>query len=276
MSAVQRAVKLNDGYEMPHIGFGTGQLNAATERVLGEAIAAGYRLIDSASRYKNEERVGITVRACAVPREALFVTTKLWPDRQGFDAALAGFEASMARLRLDYLDLYLIHWPAPWLDRYVDTWRALIRLREEGRARSIGVANFSAAQIQRLIDETGVVPAINQVELHPFFQQTPLRAFHAAHGVVTQCYSPLGQGRILGDRALTAIAAKHGKTPAQIVLRWHIENGVVPIPKSAAPQRIRANFDIFGFELDAEDSAKIAALDSATGRTGVDAETFPR
>jgi 2,5-diketo-D-gluconate reductase A len=209
-----------------------------------------------------------------VPREALFVVTKLWPDRQGFDAALKGFEASMARLRLTHVDLYLIHWPAPWLGRYVDTWRAFIRLREEGRTKSIGVANFSPEQIQRLADETGIVPAVNQVELHPFFQQTALRVFHAAHGIATQGYSPLDQGRILRDATLVAIAAKHGKTPAQIALRWHLETGVVPIPKSATPERIRANADIFGFELDTEDMAKIAGLDKATGRANPD--NFPR
>lgn len=276
MLPVQSTLKLNDGYEMPRLGFGTGQLNEATDRALGGAIAAGYRLIDTASRYRNEERVGATVRSAAVPREALFVVTKVWPDSFGYDKTLRSFEASAARLRLGPVDLCLLHWPAPWLDLYVESWRALIRLRDEGRVLSIGVANFSAEQIQRLADETGAVPAVNQVELHPHFQQAPLRAFHAQHGIATQAWSPLGQGRILSDPAITAIAARQGTAPAQIILRWHYQSGVAALPKSANPDRIRANIDIFGFELSPEDMAALAALDSEDGRIGAHPDSFPR
>jgi 2,5-diketo-D-gluconate reductase A len=276
MPPVQSALKLNDGHEIPRIGFGTGQLNDATNRALGEAIGAGYRLIDTAARYRNEERVGATVRAAAVPRETLFITTKIWPDSFGFDRMLKAFDASLARLRLDSVDFYLLHWPAPWLNLYVESWRALIRLREEGRVKSIGVANFDAEQIQRLADETGIPPAVNQVELHPHFQQAALRTFHAQHGIATGAWSPLGQGRILGDRTLAALAKKYGKTPAQIVLRWHYQNGVVAIPKSADPERIRSNIDIFDFELGADDMAAIGALDNADGRIGADPDSFPR
>lgn len=274
MPPMQSTLKLNDGHEMPLLGFGTGQLNELTNDAVGEAIAAGYRLIDTATRYNNEARVGEAVRASGVPREALFITTKVWPDR--FDGVPADFDESLARLRLDSVDLYLLHWPAPWQDNYVAAWRDLIRLRDEGRARSIGVANFNARQIQRLADETGVSPAVNQVEMHPHFQQSALRAFHAAHGVVTQAWSPLGAGRILDDPSLAAIAGRHGKTPAQIILRWLYDNGVVAIPKSANPKRIRANLDIFGFELSKGDLGSIAALDTPDGRIGADPEAFPR
>lgn len=267
---------LNDGRQMPRLGLGTGQLNAATEATLELAFAAGYRLIDTASRYRNEELVGKAVRASGMPREALFITTKLWPDNFGYDAAMREFDASLGRLGLPSVDLYLIHWPAPWLDLYVETWRALIRLREEGRATSIGVSNFSAAHLQRLSDETGVVPAVNQVELHPRFQQSALRAFHAASGIATEAWSPLGRGSAAEDARLAAIAARHGKSAAQVVLRWHYQSGIVAIPKSANPERLRANIEIFDFELDAGDMAAIAALDNPDGRTGPDPEEFPR
>ena len=276
MTPDKPTITLNDGHDMPRRGFGVWQIaNNETAQAVKEAIGAGYRLIDTAAVYGNEAGVGKAIGQASVPREALFITTKLWNDSQGFDATLQAFDHSMRLLGLKKLDLYLIHWPAPRLDAYAESWRALIRLREEGRVASIGVSNFNAAQIQRLADETGILPAVNQIELHPFFQQTALRAFHGQHGIVTEAWSPLGKGRILEDRTLRAIAAKHGKTPAQIILRWHLENGIVAIPKSVTPARIRANFDIDGFELDAEDTTRIASLDKPSGRVGPDPAHFP-
>lgn len=268
--------KLNDGHEMPSLGFGVWQISPGdTDEAVRGAIEAGYRLIDTAAAYGNEDGVGMAVRGAGVPREELFITTKLDNQHHGYDAALRAFDASMARLRLDSLDLYLIHWPIPHLDRYVDTWRALIRLREEGRVTSIGVSNFLAPHLQRLADETGVVPAVNQVELHPYFQQTALRSFHAGHGIVTQAWSPLGKARILSDDTLEAIARKHSASTAQIVLRWHLDNGIIAIPKTVSPARMRENIDILTIRLDAEDMAAIAALDSAQGRIGPSPESFP-
>ncbi len=271
-------LKLNDGHDMPRLGFGVYQIaDRNVPRALRTAAEAGYRLIDTAAVYGNEAGVGEGVRALSdsVPREELFITTKLWNDSHGFDRALRAFDQSIRLLGLDSVDLYLIHWPAPRQSLYVETWRALLRLREEGRVKSIGVSNFNAEQIQRLANETGVVPAVNQIELHPFFQQTALRAFHAQHGIATEAWSPLGKARILDNRMLAAIAAKHGKTPAQIVLRWHMDNGVVAIPKSETPARIAENIDIFDFQLDGDDMEKIAALDTSGGRTGPDPAHFP-
>jgi len=276
MSAAQPILKLIDGHEIPQLGFGVWQIpNEDAAKTVGEAIDAGYRSIDTAAIYGNETGVGEGIRKAGVSREELFITTKLWNDSHGFDAALKAFEASAKRLGLQTVDLYLIHWPAPRLDAFVETWRAFIRLKEEGRTKSIGVSNFGASQLQRLAEETGVVPAVNQVELHPRFQQTALRAIHAAHGIATEAWSPLGQGRILEDKTLRAIAAKHGKTPAQIVLRWHLDSGIIAIPKSATAARIRENIDVFGFSLDADDLAGIAALDTPNGRIGPDPEHFP-
>jgi 2,5-diketo-D-gluconate reductase A len=275
MIAPHLNLTLNDGHDMPGFGFGVWQIqNRDTAQAVGAAIDIGYRLIDTAAMYGNEQGVGEAIRKAEVPREALFVATKLWNDSHGFDAALRSFDASMKRLKLDRLDLFMIHWPMPDQNRYVDTWRALIRLCEEGRATSIGVCNFNAGQLQRLGDETGVFPAVNQVKLHPFFQQAPLRAFHAQNGIVTEAWAPLGRGRILDDKTLRGIAAKLGRSPAQIVLRWHIENGIVPIPKSVDPARMRENFSTMDFELDAEDLSRIAALDSSDGRIGPDMDTF--
>jgi diketogulonate reductase-like aldo/keto reductase len=276
MPSTQPKIKLNDGHEMPSFGFGVWQIgNDETARAVGAAIEIGYRLIDTASMYGNEEGVGEAVRNASVPRQELFIATKLWNDSHGFDRAIRSFEASLKRLRLDRLDLFMIHWPAPGQDRYVDTWRALIRLREEGRATSVGVCNFNAAQLQRLADETGVFPAVNQVELHPRFQQAALRAFHAQNGIATEAWAPLGKGRLIEDATLRDIAAKHDKSTAQVILRWHRENGIIAIPKSVNPSRMRENFEAFSFDLDAEDLARIASLDSADGRTGPDPATFP-
>ncbi|WP_198165924.1 aldo/keto reductase [Agromyces laixinhei] len=263
-------VTLADGSAMPQLGYGLYKVPAtdATGLCL-DAIDAGYRHLDTAAFYDNEREVGEAVRASGLPRDELFVTSKVWKDDNGYDQALRAFDDSMARFGLDVLDLFLIHWPVPSTDRYVDTWRALIRLRDEGRVRSIGVSNFHAHHIERLVDETGEAPVINQIELHPRLPQTALRAFHAARGIRTEAWSPLARGRVLGTPFLDELAAKHGRTPAQIVLRWHVQLGNVVIPKASSPSRIRENLDVFGFELDADDLAAIASLETGE-RTGRD------
>jgi len=266
---------LNDGRQMPQLGFGVWQVeNGLAASIVRQAIDIGYRSIDTAAIYGNEEGVGEGIRQAGVPREELFVTTKVWNDQQGFDTTLKAFDASLKRLGLDYVDLYLIHWPAWKRDAYADTWRALIKLKEEGRAKSIGVSNFNIPHLQRLFDETGVVPAVNQIELHPRFQQRALRAFHAEHGIVTEAWSPLGQGTLIKDERLATIARKHRKSTAQVILRWHLDNGIVAIPKSATPSRIRENFEVQGFSLDDEDRRAIDALDDRGGRVGPDPELF--
>lgn len=267
----QPTITLSDGRRIPQVGLGVWQTpdDVAVEAVRA-ALRTGYRHVDTAAIYGNERGVGEGLRASGVPREEVFVTTKLWNDDQGHDQALRAFDASLDRLGLDYVDLYLIHWPAPRRDRYVDSWRALIRLREEGRARSIGVSNFTADHLQRIVAETGVPPVLNQIELHPRFQQRALRAAGAKLGVATESWSPLGQGRLLADPAILAIADKHGRTPAQVIVRWHVESGLIVIPKSVNPARIAENFDVFGFSLDEDDHAAIAGLDAADGRIGPD------
>lgn len=267
-------MKLNDGYEMPALGFGTWPL-AGDEgsAAVGEAIAAGYRMIDTAARYRNEDAVGRAVAAAGVPRDQLFVTTKLRGDDHGYDPAIRACEASLERLGLDYTDLYLIHWPLPRRDLYVDSWRALIELRERGLVRSIGVSNFTGQHIDRLIEQTGVVPAVNQIELHPLFPQAAQRAFDREHGIVTQSWSPLGRGSdLLGSDILARLADTYGITPGQVALRWHHQIGAVPLPKSARVSRMRENIDIFGFELSADDLAALGELDSGQ-RIGGDPDT---
>ncbi|MDB5445226.1 MAG: putative oxidoreductase/MSMEI [Phenylobacterium sp.] len=262
---------LNDGRPMPQVGLGVWQAPAeVTAEVVRAALAAGYRSIDTAAVYRNEAAVGEGVRTSGVAREEIFVTTKLWNSAQAYDAAIAACHKSLGRLGMDYVDLYLIHWPAPRQDRYIEAWRALIRLREEGHARSIGVSNFMPEHLRRIIAETGVKPAVNQVELHPRFQQTDLRAFHAGQGMLTESWSPLGQGKLLKDPVIARIAAKHGKTPAQAIIRWHIDSGLVVIPKSVTPERIVENFEVFDFRLDDDDLAAVAALDDTGGRIGGD------
>lgn len=261
---------LADGAAIPQLGFGLYKVPAAdATRLALAAIEAGYRHLDTAAFYANEAEVGRAVREAPVPREELFVTSKVWKDDHGYDETLRAFDASMERFGLERIELYLIHWPVPSIDRYVDTWRALVRLREEGRVRSIGVANFHAHHVDRLVAETGEAPVVNQVELHPWLPQTELRAYDGAHGILTEAWSPLARGRVLGDPVLARIAAKHGRTPAQIVLRWHVQLGNVVIPKASSPERIRENLDVFGFELDADDLAAIAGLESGE-RTGRD------
>ena len=262
-------VPLSDGHAIPQVGFGTWQISdEEAPEIVGHAIRAGCRHVDTAAAYGNEGGVGRAVREAGVPREEIFVTTKLWNDAHGRDATVAAFEASLDRLGLDHVDLYLIHWPVPMADLYVESWRAMIALREGGRARSIGVSNFEPEHLRRLVDETGVVPAVNQIELHPRFQQRGVRAVHGALGIAVESWSPLGRGGALDDPALGAIAAKHGRTPAQVVLRWHVEQGLVVIPRSRNPSRIEENLDVLGFALDAEDMAAIAAMDDAQGRIG--------
>ena len=267
-------IPLNDGRAIPQLGLGVWQVpDDQAAAAVAEALAAGYRLVDTAAIYENEKGVGEGLRAAGVAREDVYVTTKLWNADQGHDETLRACEASLGLLGLDYVDLYLIHWPVPAKDRYLDSWRALIALRERGLVRSIGVSNFHAAHLQRVIDATGVVPAVNQVELHPFFQQRPLRAVHAERGIVTESWSPLAQGEALGDPTIGAIAAKHGKSPAQVVIRWHLDRGLVVIPKSVTPARIRENAAVFDFALDADDLAKLDGLD-ADRRVGPDPEHF--
>jgi 2,5-diketo-D-gluconate reductase A len=267
----QPTLPLADGALVPQLGLGlwrTPEWEAA--EVVRTAIEAGYRLIDTAAAYGNELGVGEGLRAAGPRSREVFITTKLWNDDQGYDRALRAFEASLKRLRLEAVDLYLIHWPAPARGLYIESWRALVRLKEEGRARSIGVSNFAPEHLRQIIDETGSVPAINQVELHPAFQQKVLRAFHARHGIRTQSWSPLGQGSLLGAPAVLRIADKHDRTPAQIVIRWHLENGLIVIPKSARACRIRENIGVFDFRLDADDLDGLASLDRPNGRIGPD------
>lgn len=263
-------IPLNDGGSIPQLGFGVYKIpEAETVDAVLLALDAGYRHIDTAAFYENERAVGEAVRRSGLPREDVYVTTKVWWTENGYDSALRSFDASLARLGFESIDLFLIHWPAPKQDRYVDTWRALERLREEGRARSIGVANFHTHHLDRLARETGTVPAVNQVELHPWLPQTDVRAYDTANGIVTEAWSPLARGRVLGNPTLDALAEKHGVTPARVVIRWQLQLGNVVIPKSSTPARIRENLNVFGFELDAHDLAAIASLETGE-RTGKD------
>ncbi|MFD8600470.1 aldo/keto reductase [Kitasatospora sp. NPDC059646] len=267
-------VTLNNGVEMPQLGFGVFQVpDEETTAAVASALEAGYRSIDTAAIYGNERGVGKALAASGVPREELFVTTKLWNADQGYDATLRAFDASLAKLGLEQIDLYLIHWPAPARDLYLDSWRAIERLAADGRIRAAGVSNFQPAHLTRLIENGGLVPAVNQVELHPGLQQAELRAFHAAHGITTEAWSPLAQGAVLDDPAITAIAARTGKSPAQVVLRWHLQLGNVVIPKSVTPARIRQNLDVFDFRLTDDEMAAVAATDRDL-RTGPHPDRF--
>jgi 2,5-diketo-D-gluconate reductase A len=260
--------KLNDGREMPLLGFGTYQIpDEDAGDLVQTAVAAGYRLIDTASIYRNENGVGAGRRAAG---DRFWLTTKLWNEDQGADRVRVAAERSLKRLGVDAVDLYLIHWPRPAADVYVETWRALIELREAGLARSIGVSNFNQDHLDRLEAETGVIPAVNQIELHPGFQQRALSDYHARKGIVTQSWSPLGQGPLLRDERIGRIAAKHGRTPAQVVIAWHLALGFSVIPKSSNPERIRTNFEAVKVRLDEEDLSEIAAMDDPNGRIGPD------
>jgi diketogulonate reductase-like aldo/keto reductase len=262
---------LNDGAPMPQLGFGVFQVpDDEAAGAVSTAIASGYRSIDTAAVYRNESGVGQGIAESDVAREDLFITTKLGNDDQGYDDALKAFDASLSRLGLDYVDLYLIHWPLPGVDRYIDTWRAFERIASEGRAKSIGVSNFQIPHLERLAAESEVTPALNQIELHPWLTQVDLREYHREHGIATEAWSPLGKGgRLLADPVLTDIAAAHGKSAAQVVLRWHLQVGNVVIPKSVTPSRIRDNIDVFDFALTDAEMARVEGLNRDT-RLGPD------
>jgi 2,5-diketo-D-gluconate reductase A len=267
-------ITLNNNVRIPQLGFGVFQVPPEdTERVVSAALETGYRSIDTAAAYQNEKGVGRAIASSGLPRDQIFVTTKLWNSDHGYDEALRAFDSSARRLDLDTVDLYLIHWPVPVADRYIESWKALEKLAADGRVRAIGVSNFTVENLRRLFAEAGTVPAVNQIELHPNFQQSELRALHAEHGITTEAWSPLAQGAVLSDDIITRLADRHGVTPAQVVLRWHIEIGNIVIPKSVTPQRIRENLDIFSFELASEDLAAIATLDTGH-RIGPDPATF--
>lgn len=267
-------IRLNNGVEIPQFGFGVFQVPPdQTADTVREAFAAGYRHIDTAQMYGNEEGVGEAIKNSGLAREEVFVTTKLNNQAHGFDSAVSELEESLRKLRLDHVDLYLIHWPLPHQDRYVDTWKGFEKLFADGKARSIGVSNFQQAHLDRLAKETDTVPAVNQIELHPKLTQTELRKYHQAHGIGTEAWSPIAQGEVLGEQTLTSLAEKYGKSPAQVVLRWHVQVGNIVFPKSANPARIRENIDVFDFELAADDVAAIEAMDAGY-RTGPDPDTF--
>ncbi|MFC7930204.1 aldo/keto reductase [Streptomyces cinereoruber] len=267
-------VALNDGTEIPQLGFGVFQVpDDETTTAVAHALDAGYRSVDTAAVYGNEAGVGRALAASGIARDELYVTTKLWNADQGYDATLRAFDDSLAKLGLDHVDLYLIHWPAPARDLYVDTWRAIGTLVADGRVRTAGVSNFKAAHLERLLGSSDLVPAVNQIELHPGLQQRELRELHAVHGIATEAWSPLAQGAVLADPVVAGIAARHGKSPAQVVLRWHLQLGNVVIPKSVTPARIRENLDVFDFDLGAEEMAAMAGLDRGL-RTGPDPDVL--
>jgi 2,5-diketo-D-gluconate reductase A len=265
---------LHDGVEIPQLGFGVFQVSPEeTQGVVEWALEAGYRHIDTAAAYRNERGVGAALAAAGLQRDEAFITTKLWNSQQGFDLTLEACEKSLARLGLEYVDLYLIHWPVPSEGRFVDTWRAFERLHEEGRARTIGVSNFRVEDLEELEAEAETRPTVNQIELHPRLQQAELRAWHDEHGIATEAWSPLAQGDLLDDPTVVEVAERHRKTPAQAILRWHIQLGNVVIPKSVTPERIRENIEIFDFELTDEDLEAFAGIDAGR-RIGPDPATF--
>jgi 2,5-diketo-D-gluconate reductase A len=268
--------ELRDGEQIPQLGFGVFQIPPEeTAEAVTLALQAGYRHIDTAAAYQNEAEVGQAIKASGLEREELFVTTKCFNDHHGYEQARKAFQESFDRLEMDYVDLYLIHWPVPSQDKYVETWKAFIELQKEGRVRSIGVSNFQPAHLRRLIDETGVTPSVNQVELHPRFQQPGLRREHADLGIATEAWSPLAQGDVLDDSVIVGIAEEHDRTPGQVVLRWHLQLGNIVFPKSVTPERIEENFDVFGFHLPDADMEAIEALDRGE-RIGPDPDDFTR
>jgi 2,5-diketo-D-gluconate reductase A len=269
-------IRLRGDVDIPQLGFGVFQVPPdETAEAVKHALQAGYRHIDTAAAYKNESGVAEAIKSAGVSRDDVFVTTKCFNDDHGYDDATKALDASLERLGFDHVDLYLIHWPVPSKDLYVETWRALIDAQKAGKARAIGVSNFQPAHLQRIIDETGVTPAINQVELHPYLQQGELRRAHEEHGIVTEAWSPIAQGKVLDDATITQIAETHAKTPAQVVIRWHLQLGNVVIPKSVTPKRIEENIDLFDFELTEAEMEAIARLDRGE-RIGPDPDTFVR
>jgi 2,5-diketo-D-gluconate reductase A len=268
------SITLNDGNSIPQVGLGVWQTPPEdTERAVATALEAGYRHVDTAAAYGNEREVGLALAASGLPAEDVFITTKVWNADQGYDRTLRAFDDSMDLLGIPRLDLYLIHWPMPTKNTFVDTFKAFAHLRDQGRIRSIGVSNFEPEHLRILVDTTGVVPAVNQVELHPLLQQQELREVHAQLGIATEAWSPLGQGSLLSNPTVTAVAERHGKTPAQALIRWHIQLGNIVIPKSVTPERIVSNFDVFDFELSEQDMASISSLGDGT-RLGPDPRTF--
>lgn len=270
------SITLKGGAEIPQLGFGTWQIPPAeTVEAVTRALLAGYRHVDTASVYGNEAGVGQAIHAAGLQRGDVFVTTKCFNDAHGNQQAKRALKDSLHQLAMDHVDLYLIHWPVPSEDRYVETWQAFAELKEEGLTRSIGVSNFNPPHLDRLVAETGVTPDVNQIELHPQLQQTALRREHAELGIHTEAWSPLGKGATFADPAITAIAETHGRSPAQVVVRWHLQLGNIVIPKSVTQERIEENFDVFDFELSPDEMAAFDALETGE-RTGPDPDTFVR
>lgn len=267
-------LKFHDQLSMPQLGYGVWQVeDQVAAKVVKEAIQTGYRSIDTAAIYNNEVGTGIGIQESGVPRHELYVTTKVWNADHGTDSVIRAMELSLKKLKLDYVDLYLIHWPAPKKDLYLDTWKAMIKIKESGLAKSIGVSNFQISHLERIIQETSVVPVVNQIELHPVFQQRELKAFHQKHNILTEAWSPLGQGSLFENPTIVELAKKYNKSAAQIILRWHMQDGNIAIPKSVTPSRIKDNFHIFDFVLSADDMKKMYALDDKEGRVGPNPDT---
>ena len=274
MQAALPTIKLNDGNVVSQVGLGVFKMEADRgEELIHQAFDVGYRRLDTAAMYENEEMVGQAIASCGLPRDEVQVTTKLWNSDQGYDAALRAFDLSLKKLQLDYIDLYLIHWPSPAQDAYIDTWRALEVLRSQGRVRSVGVSNFLPEHLERLIDETGLAPVLNQIEMHPYFQQNEASRFAQLHGILTEAWSPLGRGAVLDDPIIQTLSQQHGRTPAQVILRWHTQMGNAVIPKSSSPERLRENIDVFDFVLSDTDLQQIADCERAQ-RTGPDPAVF--
>ena len=268
------SIKLRDGNSIPQLGLGVWQVDPAiTARVVSDAIEVGYRSIDTAEGYQNEEGVGEAIKRADVPRSELFITSKLRNGGHARDLALKSFDDSMKALGLEQLDMFLIHWPVPSQGKFVEAWKTLVELKTQGRIRSIGVSNFNQDHLERIIGETGETPVVNQIELHPRFQQRDKRDFHKTNNIIIESWSPLGSGRMLDDATVATLARKHGKSIAQIIIRWHLQQGLIVIPKTTHRERMVENFDVFGFELDADDMGEINGLDKRDGRVGADPAT---